>query len=327
MQPPDRELTEAVALCTRDGRLAPEAPGWSRRPLHDCAIPGRWGRRKRWHHWCITTGRFAVTVTLADLDYLGIAALVAIDLERGTTVRRFAARPLGLGAVLPDGPTGRVALRLPGLAFDLEDRIAGATLHAAGRGLSLDATITRPPGEDTLNVVVPWDERTFQFTSKQTALPARGALRIGGRTVELGDDALATLDFGRGVWPYRTAWNWGAASGVQDGRRIGFNLGARWTAGTGTHENAVTVDGRLRRLDDSVRFRYDRRDPLRPWQVASSSGEVELELTPSVGQRLRLPLGVIGAELDLCFGRYRGRIGDLVVRDLVGWAEELHARW
>jgi hypothetical protein len=39
-------------------------------------------------------------------------------------------------------------------------------------------------------------------------------------------------DFGRGIWPYRSFWNWGVASGVVDGVRIGVNVGGRWTTGT-----------------------------------------------------------------------------------------------
>ncbi|WP_317846983.1 DUF2804 family protein [Nocardiopsis deserti] len=42
----ERELTAPVDLCAPDGRLNPRAVGWSRTPLHRCALPG-WGRRKK----------------------------------------------------------------------------------------------------------------------------------------------------------------------------------------------------------------------------------------------------------------------------------------
>src|SRR5690606_27310777 len=47
------ELTGPVPLCTPAGRLNRAAVGWSRRPVHDCTLPGSWGRRKRWDFWCV----------------------------------------------------------------------------------------------------------------------------------------------------------------------------------------------------------------------------------------------------------------------------------
>jgi hypothetical protein len=40
----EREITERVALADDRGALRREAIGWSRVPLHDAAIRGRWGR-------------------------------------------------------------------------------------------------------------------------------------------------------------------------------------------------------------------------------------------------------------------------------------------
>ena len=58
------ELTEPVGLCRADGTLNPGAVGWARRPLIDCALPGSWGRRKRWDFWCVIGPGFAMNLTL-----------------------------------------------------------------------------------------------------------------------------------------------------------------------------------------------------------------------------------------------------------------------
>ena len=63
-------------------------------------------------------------------------------------------------------------------------------------------------------------------------------------------ESWAVLDHGRGRWPYRMTWNWGAASGVVDGRTIGLQIGGTWTDGTGSTENAVVVDGRLAKVSE-----------------------------------------------------------------------------
>ena len=46
--------------------------GWARQPVHRCVLPGTWGRRKRWDYWCVTTPTHILSVTYADVDYLGL---------------------------------------------------------------------------------------------------------------------------------------------------------------------------------------------------------------------------------------------------------------
>jgi hypothetical protein len=83
-----------------------------------------------------------------------------------------------------------------------------------------------PPGHETLNVVIPWNKRTFQFTSKQNALLAEGSVKLGGENMHYGGpQSFACLDYGRGIWPRDCVWNWGSASGRQNARTIGLNLG------------------------------------------------------------------------------------------------------
>jgi hypothetical protein len=92
-----RELTAEVDLCLPDGRLNPDAIGWSRRPLHRCNLNGPWGRQKRWDYWAITTKRFALGITYADVDYVGLVALALFDFETKRVINRGTARPLGRG--------------------------------------------------------------------------------------------------------------------------------------------------------------------------------------------------------------------------------------
>ena len=67
----ERELTSPVALVGADGRLNPEAIGWTRTPMHDTSgIDGRrvWGRNKRWEYWGVTTPTHVIALTVSSLD-------------------------------------------------------------------------------------------------------------------------------------------------------------------------------------------------------------------------------------------------------------------
>lgn len=199
--------------------------------------------------------------------------------------------------------------------------------------MEVDLLVAMPAGHETLSVVVPWDERRFQYTSKHTARPASGTVRIGREVLEFGDGAWGTLDHGRGRWPRSVAWNWGAASGRTDSRTVGLQFGGRWTRGTGTTENAVCVDGRISKIGQELEWRWSRADHLAPWSIRSpGTAQVDLVFTPFHNRSARTDIGLLANRTDQCFGHYTGSIrtddGELIAVDrLLGWAEDVRMRW
>ena len=336
-----RELTRPVDT-TLDGRtLSPEALGWSRTPLHRTRLSGAWGRNKRWEYWGITSSECALAVTIADLDYLSLAAISLLDRRTLRFVEKVVPMPLGLGrAAHPERVRGGdLRVRAPGLAIDVHERAGSTEIEASCRslreGVRIEATLSIEAARESMNVLVPWSAERFQFTSKQPARAVRGEVRANGREYALGEgtEAFACLDFGRGRWPYATTWNWAAASGVQGGRVVGITLGGKWTDGTGTTENGLVVDGALTKIHETLEWRYERGAWTRPWAIESEGGEaVSLSFEPSYERRSVIELGVGRSEIHQCFGLFTGHLraanGERIeVRDLFGWAEEHRARW
>jgi hypothetical protein len=221
----------------------------------------------------------------------------------------------------------------------MREEAAGTRLQARFRThdatLEADVFAARPPGHETLNVVIPWSDTRFQFTSKQNCRPAHGTVVLNGETVPFGptNHAFACLDYGRGVWPYRCVWNWGSASGVQGGRRIGITLGGQWTDGTGMTENGILVDNRLHKIGEDVVFTYDRTDWMKPWRLRTrGSDRIDLTLVPFFAKAATINLLLLRSELHVLFGRFSGTIttddGERIpIADLIGWSEEHRARW
>src|SRR3989337_874275 len=79
----EREIAEAVNLCDAKGRLLPAAVGWSRQPLHTCNLRRHPLRKKRWNDWAVTSDRYLFSVTLASVDYMGMAFAYFLDFETG----------------------------------------------------------------------------------------------------------------------------------------------------------------------------------------------------------------------------------------------------
>jgi hypothetical protein len=334
----EREITVPVPLCRADGSLSDAAIGWARAPLVRPNVAGHFPRKKRWDYHCVLDGRMAFSVVQADVDYLGLAAIVLIDLASGRTFQKGIVTPLGRDIDPPPGLSGapfRVEKR--GFFLDVREEEAGTRITAAasrlfGGKLEADVLVERPPGDEGLHLAVPLRPDGFQLNVKEVARPARGRVRAWGKEHRFGDDAFGALDVGRGVWPYRTSWNWAVAAGRVGARRIGLNLGARWTDGAGVTENALFVDGRLEKIHGETRFDYDLGHPGNPWNLRTEDGRIDVTLTPQHVVRQGISLGILRTSLRLAFGRVEGQVrteaGEtLTLRGFSGWAEDHRARW
>ena len=333
-----REITSPVDLCTADGSLDEAAVGWSRRPLHRSNLRGR-GRNKRWEYWCVTTPDVVLGLTVSDLDYAALCSIWALDtrdparLHEAGATRLLPLRRIRMPERCGDGPVG---IEHNGFAITLAPTTDGVHLSARSPEVCAEVTVTRPRGHEALGVVVPWSRRRFQHTVKQNTLPARGEVRLGERTIAVdGPDAWATLDHGRGRWPYRVTWNWGAGSGTvkHAGRErvLGIQVGGAWTDGTGSTENALTLDGRLHPVHEDLRWHYDPDDWLAPWRVSAPSGVLDLELRPFFDRAECTQLGVLFNDTHQCFGTWHGTVcldGTVLdVEGIRGWAEQVRNRW
>jgi hypothetical protein len=336
------ELTERVDLCTADGTtLNPAAKGWSRFPLHRANLIGRFGSNKRWDYWAILAGDLVISAVYSDIDHLGLADVWWVDLDSGETGGH--AIVVASEAVeLPEIPgTAPLVVNQEGLDLSITDDSTGTRLRASwaepdGRPGALDVHIAHPAGHESVNVVIPWDDETFNFTSKHQARPAVGELVVGDRRWVVGaegSEAWGVLDVGRGRWPHEIQWNWGGGAGRCEGHVIGLQVGAKWTAGTGFTENGVIVDGRVSKLGNELRWDYDWRRPMQPWHITDPGGQLEMVLTPRFDKYTNVgDGGAFGTEVHQLFGTWSGRLQtddglELAFDSIQGFAEEARQRW
>lgn len=339
----ERELTEPVDLCTPDGSaINPAALGWSRRPLHRANLLGQHGSNKRWDYWAVLAGDMVVSSVVADVDAVGIADVWWVDLRDGVTG--------GAGMIarggqvqLPERPgTAPLHATKDTFALDITDDAAGTHLVATwvepdGRAGHLDVTVALPPDHESVNVVIPWGDAVFNFTSKHQARPAHGELVIGDMRWPIGGDgsgdAWGVLDVGRGRWPKQITWNWGGGAGRAGQHVVGLQFGAKWTTGSGFTENGLIVDGRLSKLGNELEWTYDWDDPMAPWRVVDPGGQLDVTLTPRFDKHSRAAGSAVqGSETHQVFGTWAGRLRtdeglELEFDGLQGFAEEARQVW
>lgn len=357
----EREITEPVDLCLPNGRILDLASrGWSRRPLHRANLRGRRLRTKKWDYWGILADDVAIAVTYADVGFLGMVDLWWLHHPSGRSGGRSTPVPFARGVSLPDR-FGTEPLRFDGrgVSVDISDDGDGTEIRArweaadgpfgSGPGGEIEARIDLPEDLENLHVVIPWTTRTYQYTAKHQARPARGVLRVGDEEHAFGLPADAdlpaagnrggaawgVLDVGRGRWPYSTRWNWGGGAGIAvDGETVvGIQLGAKWTEGSGATENGITVNGRLTKIGDEMPWEYDWDHPMEPWRVRHPDGSVDLTLTPTHDKYTGTNAGVLKMVVHQVFGRWTGHVTDgetgrrVEVDGVLGFAEECRARW
>ena len=329
---PLREITDAVDLCLPGGRLNPAAVGRTRTPLHRSPLRG-WGRTKRWEYWGIVTPDWFVGLTVSSLDYAAVPSIYLVNRATGEHRTIGGLVPLARGTRIPDTlPPFEASTRWGSGARAAELRMSSASsatsIRGTAPGFAID--VTSPDAGDALGVVVPWSDRLFQYTLKDVARPVSGTITVDGRDYPVAEGSWAVLDRGRGRWPYRMTWNWAAGSGMVDGRRIGLQLGGKWTDGTGSTENAVFVDGVQHYIDEELTWQYALDDEHSPWRIVGD--HVDVTLTPWHRRVERTNAVVVASTIYQALGTWSGWMLDsagarVSVDGLTGWAEQAQNRW
>ena len=173
----ERELTAPVDLCDARGRLNPAAVGWSRPPLVRANLRGHWPRKKRWNFWNWIGPRLRV---LGDARRHRLRRVLPFDVHR----LRDGAHSSG-ACVRPPRPLRAARARRAHVAF----AAAGSTTQrqrgrrhrgraSAARDerratVAADFVVRRPPGHESLNIVVPWTRRASSSTRSTTRCRAR----------------------------------------------------------------------------------------------------------------------------------------------------------
>jgi hypothetical protein len=335
----EKELSDSIDLCDSKGLLRDESIGWSRNPIFNCNLSGRWPRKKKWNYWCISNSECLFSITISNLDYAVMVFAYFLDLKTKKFIEKTLVVPFARGCTMPDKVHGNIYFKHPGMEirFTEEDKcthITASSTDFGGEPMSVDFRISYPEGQETLNVVIPWSKNTFQFTSKQECLPVSGSLSIGNTIYSLkSQNTFGCLDFGRGIWPRKISWNWANASGKVDGHLIGINLGGKWTDGTGMTENALLIDGKIIKLSEDIIFTYDTNDYMKPWHLKTSiTDSVDLEFVPDYERIASTNLVIIKSSLHQMVGHFSGSIkapsGEAyALSNMMGWSEEHFALW
>jgi hypothetical protein len=341
------ELTEHGKLLNDDGSLA--QIGWARQPLLDCNLekanfysikPFQKFRIKRWDYYAVFTPASFFSATIADLGYAGNIFVYVMDFKTGELHEEGLVIPFGKGVILPRNSTegdSHFENEKAKLDFCLKGSHRSLSISwpqfNAGKGIQADIDLEVPAGTESMTIVIPIGKRRFYYNRKINCMPAKGQIKYGEDIEVLNPkNCIGSLDWGRGVWEYQSYWNWASTSGfLLDGRTVGLNLGCGFGDLSKAGENAMILGNKIQKLEQ-VKFDYVSGDYMKPWKFTDPEGRLNLIFTPFKERVARSNLGVIFSEVHQMFGHYNGEVvadnGEVIkITDLVGFAEEHHARW
>ena len=338
------EITEPTLLLDENG--FPARPGFCRRNLYQYnkeQIRKNRFRIKEWDFYQILDGHYKVELNFFNISAFAALTAAVMDLETGKTWSDMAMTPstpdkfrlspaadapftfswqhMGRSGIFETGETSHRLLfsgRTAGKRFDI--RIDGDRL----------------PGQESLTILTPFSQKhCFFYTQKLNCIAARGRIRIGEKIIELAPEkAFLTIDWARGVWPYRNMWYWSNTSTVLDGKRFGFELTWGFGDESAAAETALFYDGKCHKIS-AVHLEKDpeKNGWMQPWHFLSDDGRLDLTLTPACKYKTGMVFaGLLGHRSNQVYGRFDGFVilddgKRLEIRDLFGFAEKVCNRW
>jgi len=199
-------------------------------------------------------------------------------------------------------------------------------------GLKAELELFLPESYESICATHLTHPRRCHYDHKINCMIAQGALKLADQTFKLNPaDSFAMLDFSRGFPPSKLFWYWAVASGRDEaGKPIGFNLGYG-NHPAQTNENAVFYDGKVHKIG-ITRCLAPRDDLMKPWQVLTEDGRVDLAFIPENVRTSNLKIGSMYSVGNPALGLYSGSLvldsGRRVqIKNLFGLYEWFNQKW
>lgn len=336
------EITEPSPLLNNDGSLLQR--GWARKPLltyNKENIGKGWTRIKEWDHYSILNKDFGLQLTIGDIGYLTQMSYVWLDFTKKERYDCATMKFFTKSKLLPLSSVEDHLIELPTEKFEatIEKRGQKRILHInddnfMDKGINGIINLTDNPNWDNTVVVTGYDEdpKRFYYNHKINMMPAKGQITIGEKTYNFEpDNSFGLMDWGRGIWPYKTHWLWGSACGLVKGVPVAFNIGYGF-GDLSTHtENIIFYDGKAHKIDE-ITFQHENRDPTKPWKFTSNDNRFKMTLKPLIPHKEKINFGLIYLNSSLLHGLYSGEIvldnGErLEISNMLGHAEDIYWRW
>lgn len=289
-------------------------------------------REKRWFYFSIAADDLLIGAAIIDTTYASSTFAFAHDAKRGELLADHTAlsHPLAarVGVTTHEGCLafykGRSELVRFNRSFDTDH----ASLAIDVPSLRVDARFSLAKPLPSLSYIGPIPGSELSTTQKTVLLPVMGEAIVRGEKRSL-DGAFGGFDYTHGLMPRHTQWRWAFFQGRgRDGAPVAMNLVESFI---GEPECGVWAFGDLHPLGEGC-FSFDPNDPMKPWQITTTCGAVDLRFTPQSLHAETKNLGLVASKFVQPIGSYAGTIqlpGKPIVEisGALGVAESQDVKW
>lgn len=324
-----KELKKKNSICSKDGKVNQECIGWGKKVFSNCSIDRGYFRKKIWNHYMWMNKDFVCTLAIVKLDYAGLIFIDFYDLKENKKIHKSITIPLCNGIILHNSIGSYAHFQNKEMYLNIIR--TNDKLHAMVKWGEVDIDANIFLEKESLNVLVPWSEKKFHYTSKQFPLKSSGYINVGDEDYEKFElnDSISFIDYGRGIWEREKYWYWLTCGFENEDNKVGLNLGAKWTDNTGVNENGIKIDGMLYKLYCDVDFEKIDEDN---WSIKSTNCEdIDLIFNIStVNDKVNNKL-IIKSSLKQHIGYLSGIVKaddkEIEFKEVLCWLEDHYAKW
>jgi hypothetical protein len=303
-------------------------------------------RLKEWDYYLISNDQYITVLLVAKTSSIVLINASIIDLQSKMETSKNIIRLISNKKLsLPESSEkGDIQYQDKQVNISFLHRGNDRVLHlfiknfTVSSSFEADFLLTEEP-HDSMVIATPFTEcdQDFYYNRKIIGMSASGKVKIYNQSISFDSDySYALLDWGRGVWPYKTSWYWSAGQGMISGSLFAFNLGYGFGDTSAATENMVFYNGIANKLKD-ITFHIPTNDKkeydyMSPWTVTSSDRRFEMIFTPVFDRTAFLSAIVLSTDQHQVFGHFTGTaiLDDksvIYLKDFPGFVEIIKNRW
>ena len=285
-------------------------------------VPAFWKkfRLKEWQHFGIITPTHYFGMVIFDAKFMGVSFFYAYDRIENKRFEHSVQLPGVASRVASQVYDDSCEFKKKGYRLYIENRL-NEGFHKIIIDIEGKRSLPSVKGEikifEDLNTIEPLVQvspvTSFRpFYTHKVAAPAEGMIKLGDKEIVIDRKRdVALMDEQKTYYPYSSFWKWSTAAGYNEyGELLAFNLCQNMITDDEDHnENCMWVDGKIHCLK-AARFKFEKDNVLRPWEVKTTDGHLDLLFTPSGERAEKISVGLIVSDFHQPFGMYNGRFKD-----------------
>lgn len=339
-----QKITEPSDLLNEHGELI--QTGYATTPLlkYNRKAAEQKRRLKEWDYYLINNESYAFALTVGyTMGYILISISI-IDLVKRTEQSKSVIKHIRNWNLPESSQIGDIIYK--DIRTDLKIIHKGADREIflylddflPDSALTASFLLSKEP-KDSMVIATPFKEnkKCFYYNQKIIGMSALGSINVKDTIYNFDSgNSFGLLDWGRGVWPYKTTWYWSSAFGFILDNTFGFNLGYGFGDTDNATENMLFFNGIANKLD-RVNFRIPKKfknkyDYMEPWNFTSSDNRITMTFEPIFDRNFTLNAIFFSTSQHQVFGRFSGTavLDDgrtVYLKNFLGFAERVVNRW